>query len=546
MNRTDELADSLRLDTEEFGRIEVETVPLPQDALDTYATYTPSGKIFLLYRRDEDPAEQEIFHAAVIDDDGSGYRSVFSGPIPQHPRANGIRAMIFPDNQRVLLGDYVLECEPDIDSAVSTRLVDVRYPWDQEHDPRTTHHWSEIIVAPDGEHIAWTILRTTMGAAAALGRLHRAEDVYTIEDPKLISTIDQFVPDPDHDGCMIPQPSRGGEVKQFVRGGAAISAVGGVDGLLPDSVIQSLEGEGLVPVTRGPSYDETTIFSPDETLGLLMTARASTSTDPGILGLLPRPYLPQTLASIAWMVYAYTVTGVRDHRLGNVGPVLIDIERSRRDPAYRGVPLHDPNQHWVYVSPMSWHPDGRRGAWLETPRGSAQSRRVREIRIRRMHLLDVVPGPAVAPVPVPSEIPYAIDGDTARDALLHPAEEPRSVRVAGRHSGHLEIEREPADLTRGVAGSTTVRYVDYSDDGERTWTGMEKLVSSFTEDTTFEADVQLLGPEPGQMVLRATWAPLLGEDSARLRFEQAEDGLPASHGFAQFGGQRREISSLIP
>ena len=546
MNRTDELADSLRLDTEEFGRIEVETVPLPQDALDTYATYTPSGKIFLLYRRDEDPAEQEIFHAAVIDDDGSGYRPVFSGPIPQHPRANGIRAMIFPDNQRVLLGDYVLECEPDIDSAVSTRLVDVHYPWEQERDSRTTHHWSEIIVAPDGEHIAWTILRTTMGAAAAIGRLHRAEDFYTIEDPKLISTIDQFVPDPDHDGCMIPQPSRGGEVKQFVRGGAAISAVGGVDGLLPDSVIQSLEGEALVPVTRGPSYDETTIFSPDETLGLLMTARASTSTDPGVLGLLPRPYLPQTLASIAWMVYAYTVTGVRDHRPGNVGPVLIDIERSRRDPAYRGVPLHDPNQHWVYVSPMSWHPDGRRGAWLETPRGSAQSRRIREIRIRRMHLLDVVPGPAVAPVPVPSEIPYAVDGDAAREALLHPAEELRSVRVAGRHSGHLEIEREPADLTRGVAGSTMVRYVDYSDDGERTWTGTEKLVSSFTEDTTFEADVQLLGPEPGQMRLRATWAPLLGEDSARLRFEQAADGLPASYGFAQFGDERREISSLIP
>lgn len=546
MNRTDELGDSLRLDTEEFGRIQVDTVPLPHDALDTYATYTPSGKIFLLYRRDEDPAELEIFHAAVIDDDGSGYHPVFSGPIPQHPRANGIRAMIFPDNQRVLLGDYVLECEPDIDSAVSTRLVDVRYPWDQERDPRTTHHWSEIIVAPDGEHIAWTILRTTMGAAAAIGRLHRAEDVYTIEDPKLISTIDQFVPDPDHDGCMIPQPSRGGEVKQFVRGGAAISAVGGVDGLLPDSVIQSLEGEALVPVTRGSSYDETTIFSPDETLGLLMTARASTGTDPGVLGLLPRPYLPQTLASIAWMAYAYAVTGVRDHRPGNVGPVLIDIERSRRDPAYRGVPLHDPNQHWVFVSPMSWHPDGRRGAWLETPRGSAQSRRIREIRIRRMHLLDVVPGPPVAPVPVPSEIPYAVDGDRAREALLHPAEEPRSVRVAGRHSGHLEIEREPADLTRGVAGSTLVRYVDYSDDGERTWTGMEKLVSSFAEDTTFEADVQLLGPEPGQMRLRATWASLLGEDSARLRFEQAEDGLPASHGFAQFGEQRREISSLIP
>src|SRR5690625_6871689 len=59
--------DGIRLTTAEFGRIEVDTVPIPDGALDTYATYTPSGKIFLLFRRDDDPADQEIFHAAVID-----------------------------------------------------------------------------------------------------------------------------------------------------------------------------------------------------------------------------------------------------------------------------------------------------------------------------------------------------------------------------------------------------------------------------------------------------------------------------------------------
>src|SRR5690625_5346866 len=99
------------------AQLQPDTVPIPDGALDTYATYTPSGKIFLLFRRDDDPADQEIFHAAVIDDDGSGYHHVFSGPIPQHARANGIRAMMFPDNRRVLLGDYVLECEPDVGSA---------------------------------------------------------------------------------------------------------------------------------------------------------------------------------------------------------------------------------------------------------------------------------------------------------------------------------------------------------------------------------------------------------------------------------------------
>ena len=41
---------------------------------------------------------------------------------------------------------------------------------------------------------------------------------------------------------------------------------------------KALDSEELTPITRGPSYDETTIFSPDESLGMLMTARASRGT----------------------------------------------------------------------------------------------------------------------------------------------------------------------------------------------------------------------------------------------------------------------------
>ena len=546
VTRTSDAFDQIHLTTAEFGRIEVHTVPIPEDALDTYATYTYSGKIFLLYRREEDSTEEQIFHAAVIDDDGSGYHHIFSGPIPQHPRANGIRAMMFPDNRRVLLGDYVLECEPDVDSSTQARLVDVYYPWDQEQDPGTTHHWSEIIVAPDNEHIAWTILRADVGAAAALGRLHRTAAGYEIENPRLISTVDAFLPDPEHEGCVLPQPLRGGEVKQFVGGGAAISGVGGVDGLLPDSVVQALDSEALTPITRGPSYDETTIFSPDESLGMLMTARASRGTDPGVLGLLPRPHVTQTLSPIAWIVYAYAVTGVRTHRPGNAGPVLIDVEKSRCEPAYQGVPLHDPAEEWVYVSPMSWHPQGDRAAWLETPRGSSQSRPIREIRVRRARLLDVTPGELVATAPIPAHIPYALSGDAAEQALLNPSASLASGRIAGRHSGHLEFDRVSADLTRGIAGSVTVRYVNFSDDGQSVYEGSESLVSSFVEDTVYEADVTLTGPVPGSMHLRATWAPLMAAEPARLRFDTVADGRPGTFGTARYGDQFRDIADLVP
>jgi hypothetical protein len=41
-------------------------------------------------------------------------------------------------------------------------------------------------------------------------------------------------------------------------------------------------------------------------------------------------------------LYMYAVAGVRQFRAGNIGPVLIDIERSRHEEGYQGVLLHDP------------------------------------------------------------------------------------------------------------------------------------------------------------------------------------------------------------
>src|SRR5699024_1752889 len=226
-----------------------------------------------------------------------------------------------------------------------------------------------------------------------------------------------LVADPDSAGYLVPQPMRGGEVKQFVRGGTAISIVGAVDGSLPDSVVQDLGSTELTQITRTPGYDETTIFSPDEKLGVVMSSRASEGTDLAVLGLLPRPHAALTGMGLAWATYAYTVTGVRQWRRGNVGPVLINIERSQNEPGYQGVPLNSPDDSWVYISPMSWHPDGRRVLWPEMLRGSDQPGRLRQVRLRRAELLDHCPHPAVPVQPTPAEIPYALDGADAERAL---------------------------------------------------------------------------------------------------------------------------------
>src|SRR5512133_1213691 len=163
-----------------LGRVAVSTIPMPDFAEEVSATYTFSGSVLVSFKKADDPQGKDFWNSAVVNDDGSNLRVIFSGLIPQHPKANGIRFMVFPDNTRVLLGDFVLECDPDIDRCQHPVLVPVKYPWGYADDPRTMKHWSEIIIAPDNEHISWTILRTDIGAAVGLGILMRTRDAYVI------------------------------------------------------------------------------------------------------------------------------------------------------------------------------------------------------------------------------------------------------------------------------------------------------------------------------------------------------------------------------
>jgi hypothetical protein len=516
-----------------LGRIEVRTLALPEFVRDLSAAYTYSGKVLIHFRKPGDSDDPDYQNIAVVNDDGGCFREIFSGVIRQHKKANGIRYMCFADNKRVLLGDYVLECSPDIDTAESVRLVPVEYPWNIEEDPLITRHWSEIIIAPDNEHIAWTMLRSDIGAASAIGKLSRLEDRYQVINARIISTVEVMKQDPAQPGWLIPQVVRGGELKQFVHGGTAISLVGAKEGAGTNSVIQDLASEDLTQITFTPGYDETTIFSPDERLGIVMSTRFSPKTDPAVFGLLSRPG-GMVAQGITMHLYMYAVAGVRAFRKGNIGPALIEIDRSMNEKNYLGVALNDPDEAWVYYSPMSWHPGGKKVMWPEGLRGKPDR------RIRIAELLDYTPGPAIPVRKTPEVITYTEQYTQDISNLRGVGHNAIKGKIAGKHSGHIEYKQQGA----AMGGSVEAVYVDYSDDGKRFYRGYEKARYSVIDVSVYEADLELEGEETGEMKLRVSFSELVG-GPPKLLFEKAEDGKPKSYGHASYRGITLRVEDLV-
>ena len=511
-----------------IGRVELDTLPLPEYARDFSATYLFSGKVLVFFKRDEDPDGVNFIHMATLRDDGSEYREIFAGSVPQKKTANGVRHMPFMDNKRVLLGDYVLECKPDLDSCQSVRLVPVDYPWGLEEDPGVMMHWSEIIISPDNEHICWTILYHEGGCAVGIGTLKLEDERYRIDNPQIISSQIQFIKDQNRPGYIIPQQVFGGEVKQFVRGGTAISQVGAHPGsVLTDAVIQDLYKASITGLTCTPGYEETAMLSPDERLALVMSTRNSPRTNCAIIGLLPRPHARLVLSGMFSTIYMYAVAGVRFYRKGNVGPVLAELNRSATEPDYMGVPLNDPEENWVYYSPMSWHPDNKRVMWPEKVRGSE------ECRIRIARLPDYTPGITVPVQRTPDEIPYALSSP----AELTRHEPITEGKIAGKHSGFAEYYSRENNEGNRYIGDAKIVFQEYSDDGSVFYNGFEKVWQTEAGETCYEADINMTWTQSGEMKFRLVFSSGGYLNPPKLIF-------PESRGWAEYGGTRIEVTDM--
>lgn len=512
-----------------IGRYQVSTIALEQGIVPVSATYTPSGKVLVSYRKDGE-ADRRKVSLAVMDDDGRNMRTIFSQALPVREKDNGIRYMVFDDNRRIFLGDFIIECAPSIDACDKSTLLPVEYPSEVASGDHISHRWSEIVVAPDNRHIAWTTLLANYSALVFTGELQREGAAYRIVRPRIVSTLDPFGKDPDHADGVIPQPVRGGEVKQFVHGGTALSLVGAVTRDIPDSVVQDLATGKVEAITDTPGYTETTIFSPDERLGMTMTTRFSVPTDPAVLGLMPRPYPASLNMGLSMFAYTYAVTGVRAGRSGNVGPALIDIRASMSEPDYLGINLST-DSDWVFRSPMSWHPGGTSALWMEGRRGG-DARRIQVVR-----LLDYRPGPKVAAKPVPATMPYASSDLSVVPAFAAKADDV-DVKVYGRKSGHITYRRSAERIEK--------TYVDFSDDGEKVYSGRETMQMNPGGNSTYTADVRLSGTKSGVMDLKVTFGPLRGDPPVALIFTPDASGTPLTHGYAEYDGRRLEVDRLVP
>lgn len=508
----------------------IATLPMPVGVNVRSGTYTPSGKVLVRYAKDTAVEGRQV-NLATIDDDGRSFRPFYSGLLPERPKDNGIRFMVFPDNKRIFLGDFVLECTTSLETCKNPELLPVRYPSEVDSGPHVTHRWSEIIVAPDNSSIAWTSLFANGTAAVFTGELRKQGAEYVIARSSIVSTVDPFPKDPNHADGVLPQPIRGGEVKQFVHGGTAISVAGGIERNLADSVVQHLATGARDSITYTPGYDETTIFSPDERLGVVMTTRFSRGTDMAILGLVPLPYADSMNMGLNWAAYTYGVVGVRRNRPGNIGPALIEIEKSKTDRSYQGVNLNT-DQNWAFNSPMSWHPSGTRAMWPETPRGGGSSR-----RLQVLCLSDYQPGPTVAGQATPMATNYGInDLSVIKDYAGKPQN--IDVKVYGQKLGHIAYRRTPTGIEK--------TYVNFSNDGHSIWNGRETMQPDPRGRSTYTADVTLTGEKPGIMKLKMTLGPLDGDLPAELIFAPDASGTPLSHGYAEYGGKRLNIQDLTP
>lgn len=517
---------------EKLISVDISTIPLPDDVIVTSGTYTYSGKVLVSYNTESDIDTTDYINLAILNDDGTDFKVIFSGVIPTKERNGGIRYMPYRDNKRILLGDYVLECTPDIDNCTSTEIILVVYPSTIEDEAVTSRRWSEIIIAPDNIHIAWTSLLQNDDSAMLIGELARDTENYVIVNPKIISTTLYFEEDPENDGFIIPADvSRGGEVKQFVHGGNAISLVGAMRYVTTDSIVQSLDSENMTQITYTPGYDETTIFSPDEYLGIVMSSRFSETIDPAIFGIMPRPlYVGTRLNGI---LYYYTVQGARLVREGNLGPALIEIERSINEDGYLGTMLST-DENWVMRSPLSWHPDGKRTMWVEMPKGETDDLR---LRLRKADLPDYEPQNPVPIVTTTDDIPYAVEDLAVLSSINSNVE----GKIAGKHSGYMYYSNSSSS---SISGETEAQYENYSDDGVNFYNGYEKYSYNYLNESRYEADIQLTGEQQGEMSLRATFSSITGDRPASLLFETDEDGNPKSYGYTTYNDTTLNIEDL--
>ena len=451
-------------------------IPLPEDIIIDDGHYMFDGNIFICYKR----STTNFTYFGVISDDGKNFKELYGEEFIVSPLANGIRLIPFRDGKRIYLGDFVFECNDttkNISSCEKGVLIRVNYPEEVVNNTDTYKTWSEMVVAPDNIHVAWTSLNMACGAVNFLGKFKRTENSYEIEESKIISTINFVEPDPTDESILITKIPRGGEIKQFIEGGNALTLVG------------------------------------TEKLGITMSTRFSPKTNMAIFGLMPRPHCSLVLSKIVESVYTYAVTNVRKTRKGNVGPVLFVKEKSINDPNYHGIDLHDTEEKFVFCSPISWHPSNLKAIWPEVEKGTSNR------RLRKLEISNYTPSAYPKIENTTDNVPYALDM-SEMDNIHY--DKKTNGTIKGKKSGEI-IYYNSGFFS--IKQTVKITYVNYSDDGKKFYNGEEEFIGDRTSKNVYKSNVILSGSESGQNNFTITF-----NTKSDLIKEETE-------GYASYGGK---------
>lgn len=147
---------------------------------------------------------------------------------------------------------------------------------------------------------------------------------------------------------------------------------------------------------------------------------------------------------------------------------------------YRGICLADPDDNWVYASPMSWNADSTKAMWMERQRDG------NGVRVQIASLLDAEPVKAVEAIETPEVGDYADKDPRVEDVdgLL--------AGVSG--SAHL-VKKS------GILGKKTVEvtYDHYSEDGKTFYDGKESSSGSILLGMRYSADLTVTDAEGNEI-----------------------------------------------
>ena len=367
---------------------------------------------------------------------------------------------------------YVLECRPTLYDCRDRKALDVDFPIDSISDGAQNRE-----ATPDdrGELVAWNEVRSVDGTHVTIARLKREPDRYVLVDPRVVNP--QFTLSGDSADWI--NGGRFYEGGDFVDGGRFLKYQRTSTGLNYDTGLLDLRTGRYRPLTTDLDYNETADVSPDGRWALYSSARGLDRMD--VFTQLVRPSFIDM--SAFGQIASISLFGNR--RCMNER-WLMSRHFGQRLGGYAGQPLVL-SDDWN-VRTVDWFDDSRTFLLTETrspnrqrPAGEANRARTRIVR-----LPGLAPTKPLSVIDVDS-LPWQRWTVPSSDYTGMAGRQVVGQVVHGRASGTATMNFSGTF----AAGSWSVAYDDYSDDGRSFIDGTESvtvpgviLVSDWMADLT--------------------------------------------------------------